>query len=249
MAQILEYIKIALMNIRSNKGRSFLTMLGIIIGISSVILIYTVGNGVKSSVNGSLDDMIGNDEGIEITMDYEDMQAIMAEVDHVTAVFDYFVTLDTITNRRGSFEAYIYQGPPGMEKFNNVPICRGRYFTEDEYLSAARVCIMTEKSARALFGTTDVIGMNLDINLFGIPMNVEIIGIWQDENVSSVITALAVNSGQETLSIEIPDSIYEELFGYKMEYYGIYVVSDSPVNANQVAEDTLKVLELRHNCR
>lgn len=39
MARVLEYIKIALMNIRSNKARSFLTMLGIIIGISSVILI------------------------------------------------------------------------------------------------------------------------------------------------------------------------------------------------------------------
>ncbi len=259
MAQILEYIKIALMNIRSNKGRSFLTMLGIIIGISSVILIYTVGNGVKGSVNGSLDNMIGsqiyfsanrgNDEGIEITMDYEDMQAIMAEVDHVTGVFDYFITLDTITNRRGSFEAYIYQGTPGMEKYTNDPICKGRYFTEDEYLSAARVCIMTEKSARALFGTTDVIGMNLDINLFGVPMSMEIIGIRQDANVGSVITALSGDSDQATLSIEVPDSIYEELFGYKMEYYGIYVVSDSAVNANQVAEDTLKVLELRHDCR
>ena len=39
MARIIEYIKIALMNIRGNKARSFLTMLGIIIGISSVILI------------------------------------------------------------------------------------------------------------------------------------------------------------------------------------------------------------------
>ena len=43
MSKIWEYIKIALMNIRSNKGRSFLTMLGIIIGISSVILIVSTG--------------------------------------------------------------------------------------------------------------------------------------------------------------------------------------------------------------
>ena len=50
MAQILEYLKIAFMNIKMNKGRSFLTMLGIIIGISSVILIITVGNGVKNPI-------------------------------------------------------------------------------------------------------------------------------------------------------------------------------------------------------
>ena len=54
MSQVWEYIKIALMNIRSNKGRSVLTMLGIIIGISSVIMIISVGNGIKSEVNGEL---------------------------------------------------------------------------------------------------------------------------------------------------------------------------------------------------
>ena len=42
MTQVWEYIKIALMNIRSNKGRSILTMLGIIIGISSVIMIISM---------------------------------------------------------------------------------------------------------------------------------------------------------------------------------------------------------------
>ena len=47
MAQAWEYIKIALMNIKSNKGRSILTMLGIIIGITSVIMIISMCDGVK----------------------------------------------------------------------------------------------------------------------------------------------------------------------------------------------------------
>ena len=59
MAQIWEYIKIALMNIKSNKGRSILTMLGIIIGIASVIMIISIGNGVRSSVNEELENMGG----------------------------------------------------------------------------------------------------------------------------------------------------------------------------------------------
>ena len=54
MAQILEYIKIALMNIKSNKGRSILTMLGIIIGISSVIMIISIGNGMRGQINNEL---------------------------------------------------------------------------------------------------------------------------------------------------------------------------------------------------
>ena len=59
MGQFAEYIKMAFKNIKSNKGRSFLTMLGIIIGISSVIMIISVGNGVSGSVSSQLND-IGN---------------------------------------------------------------------------------------------------------------------------------------------------------------------------------------------
>ena len=44
MTQLFEYIKMAVKNIRANKGRSILTMLGIIIGIAAVIAIETVGN-------------------------------------------------------------------------------------------------------------------------------------------------------------------------------------------------------------
>ena len=50
MGQFLEYVKMALGNIRSNKGRSFLTMLGIIIGITSVVTIVSIGNGLKKDV-------------------------------------------------------------------------------------------------------------------------------------------------------------------------------------------------------
>ena len=55
MGQTFEYLKMALQNIRANKGRSLLTMLGIIIGISSVITIMSVGAGFKNEMNKQLD--------------------------------------------------------------------------------------------------------------------------------------------------------------------------------------------------
>lgn len=93
MSQVWEYIKIALMNIRSNKGRSVLTMLGIIIGISSVIMIISVGNGIKSEVNGELNDMAGGQVAIytdmqqnqeeQVFFSEEDFDAIQEKVAHV----------------------------------------------------------------------------------------------------------------------------------------------------------------------
>ena len=59
MSQIWEYTKIAIKNIKSNKGRSVLTMLGIIIGISSVIMVMSVGNGVKKQMGEELNNIGG----------------------------------------------------------------------------------------------------------------------------------------------------------------------------------------------
>ena len=94
MAQIWEYIKIALMNIKSNKGRSVLTMLGIIIGISSVIMVISIGTGVRTQVNSELEGLGGGllvfyvdstRKNTTVTFDQADMDAIQAQIDHVKA--------------------------------------------------------------------------------------------------------------------------------------------------------------------
>ena len=81
MAQLKEYVKLALMNIRSNKVRTFLTMLGIIIGVSSVILIISVGNGIKASINGTLSDIAGGQIYIYSEQGSEDKEYIEFSLD------------------------------------------------------------------------------------------------------------------------------------------------------------------------
>lgn len=89
MAQIWEYIKIALMNIKSNKGRSILTMLGIIIGISSVIMVISIGNGVRGQVNSELEGLAGGQiafyvdstrKDTTVAFDQTDFDAIQANI-------------------------------------------------------------------------------------------------------------------------------------------------------------------------
>ena len=63
----MEYIKSAFASIMENKARSFLTMLGIIIGIGSVITILAVGNGLKHTVGGELNEIQSG--GITILID------------------------------------------------------------------------------------------------------------------------------------------------------------------------------------
>lgn len=254
MAQIWEYIKIALMNIKSNKGRSFLTMLGIIIGISSVIMIISIGNGVKGGINNELNSMAGgqiylysygnNDEGISVEFTDEDIQAILEKVPHVKAVTPSWGFQGTASGRKGVFGASASFGMPGLEYANNDPIIKGRYFNESDYYSAKKVCVITESSARLLFGTTNVVGMTMDFSLYGSTQEFTIIGIRQD-NASMLSGMMTANS----VSMEAPLSVISSTYGFYITNNDILIISDGPEHATQVARDSVRLMENRHDVR
>lgn len=138
MSQVWEYIKIALMNIRSNKGRSVLTMLGIIIGISSVIMIISVGNGIKSEVNGELNDMAGGQVAIytdmqqnqeeQVFFSEEDFDAIQEKVAHVKSVTPVYNVYGSTSTRKGSFDIMLSCGTAGLKDYSKDPIIKGHFF-------------------------------------------------------------------------------------------------------------------------
>ena len=96
MGQIWEYVKIALMNIKSNKGRSILTMLGIIIGISSVIMLISIGNSMKGKINQEMNDMAGgqvylyvnqrDSDGDYLSFSEDDFEMLKEKIPHVIGV-------------------------------------------------------------------------------------------------------------------------------------------------------------------
>ncbi len=253
MAQVLEYIKIALMNIRSNKGRSFLTMLGIIIGISSVIMIISIGNGVKGGINSELNAIVGgqiyvysdgqNDEGISVEFTDEDIDALQTKVANVKAVTPRWTLSGTATGRKGIYTASMSLGMPGLEYVSSDPIIAGRYFNENDYYSANRVCVVTEASARTMFGTTNVVGMTFDFTIYGSTQEFTIIGIRKD-NASVLVTV----SGTETVSIEAPLSTMKEA-GFEIVNDALLIISDGAENASQVAADAVRLMENRHDVR
>lgn len=253
MAQILEYVKIALMNIRSNKGRSFLTMLGIIIGISSVIMIISIGNGVRGGINSELNAMAGgqiyvysdgqNDEGISVEFTDEDIDALQTKVANVKAVTPRWTLSGTATGRKGIYTASMSLGMPGLEYVSSDPIIAGRYFNENDYYSANKVCVVTEASARAMFGTTNVVGMTFDFTMYGSTQEFTIIGIRKD-NASVLVTV----AGTETVSIEAPLSAIREA-GFEIVNDALLIISDGAENASQVAADSVKLMENRHDVR
>lgn len=127
MGQLFEYIKMALSNIKMNKGRSFLTMLGIIIGVSSVILIMSIGNGAKSEMENELTSVAGgqiyiyansNLDGEIPTVTAEDRDALrkLPGVKGVSSMAGSI--LNNVKTGKGNFEAVVDYYGPGLRVFH-----------------------------------------------------------------------------------------------------------------------------------
>lgn len=255
MSRLWEYLKIAVMNLKSNKGRSILTMLGIIIGISSVIMVISIGNGVTDQVNGELNALAGgqlylgidsnlNEDMIEFTN--EDFDAIEEKIPHVKGVTpQYSIWGVSAIGRKGTFDATVSAGTESMEFVNSNKIIRGHYFTEGDYYAANKVCVISETDAIKLFGTTDVIGMDIEITLYGISQDMTIVGI-REAPASSMLGF----TDTSRIAVEMPISTLGGAYGFYVEGFdGFYIVADSAEYANDVAKKALSLMEGRYDVR
>ena len=257
MTQIFEYIKIALMNIRNNKGRSILTMLGIIIGISSVIMIISIGNGMRQEINSELNSIAGGQialytnssvEGNDVSFTEEDFDLIKEKVDHVKGVTANYSVWGSVNAKKGHFEAVVTAGNEALQYIAATePIVKGRYFNEVEALNGSKVCVISEASAKMLFGTTDVVGMSLEITVWNYTQELKIIGVRAD-NQSTLINMLGGDGGY--VSAEIPMSTLASCFGFFTEEFDqFYILAEKPEYSAQVAEDSMRLMELKHKVR
>lgn len=254
MSQLWEYIKIALMNIKSNRGRSILTMLGIIIGIASVIMVISIGSGVSDEMNTELNAMAGgqvylyvnsNTNDQNIAMNEEDFEAIQDKVDHVVGVTpDYTWYGGMVSGQKGNFDAFVEAGNQNLEYIYKRDIIKGKYFTAADNDAANRVCVISESGARKLFGTTNVIGMTINLTLYDVTQELRVVGVRADD------TAALLNTSNGDVSIELPINMLSAAYGFYLEDFdSVMIISEGNEYCSQVAADAIRVVETRHNIR
>ncbi len=253
MTQIKEYVKIAIMNIKANRGRSILTMLGIIIGISSVIMVMSIGTGVKNGINSELDGIAGGQ--IQVYIDttrkdstarftLEDVDAIVEKVENVKGATPVMNSWGTAEGPKGTSDILFSGGTIGLQYDGSTPIVKGRYFTQNEYDAGEPVCVINESSARLLFGTTDVVGMTFDATSFGMTQEMKIVGIRGDSQ-SNIVSMLG---GGGYIEAATPLSVLVNKYGFLAdELSSILIFANKAENSTQIAKDTKTLLENRHH--
>ena len=254
MGNIAEYIKMAFKNITANKGRSFLTMLGIIIGISSVIMVMEVGDGTANAMNAEVqdlgtgqinvycgDDAVNADEWITP----EDVEAIKEKIQGVEGATPNDSASGTTATGKGEFSLSLSGGTEDLQKSMNFNMKRGSYFTAADVEEGNRVCVLTDSDAKRLFGSDDVIGMDIEVDIGGISGSYRIVGVTQQKENTSFISYTYEGM---PVSLDVPYTSFSNFGWESNSFYSITVFSNDKASGEEVSRDIIHTLETRHQC-
>jgi len=178
MSRLLFYLKEAITDLKNNKGRSFLTSLGIIIGVYSVILLLSLGEGLKIYIEKQFDSLGTNlifiipgklegarsqnsaVGGAKFTYtDYQKLQRGLPEALVVPASLKNA----NVTNRQETLSTSLVGSTQGVATIYNLRTQSGRFFSRSEELSGRKVAVIGSKVASDLF-SGDPVGESVDIN-------------------------------------------------------------------------------------
>lgn len=185
---LLENIKEALRNLSSNRMRSLLTMLGIIIGITAVITITTIGASIKSTLNATFNSITGKTLEVYVDAYYPETDEEwenweypdMDEDDYISQeMIDELVNLYPETVIGASVSSWVGDGQiyESQDKYANVTlmgctkeyidsmkldIFRGRNLTAKDNNSKKKVCLVSDTMVSYYFGDEDPIGKQIE---------------------------------------------------------------------------------------
>ena len=191
--------KIAIRAIAANKMRSFLTALGIIIGIASVITMLAIGQGSKASIKANIAEMGSNmimiqpgadmrggvrqDASSMETLKQTDYQAIKDECNYISAISPTVSSNGQWINGNNNTQSSIYGVNQDYLTIRQLKIADGEMFTDTDIKAAAKVCILGQTVVDYLFPNgSDPIGRVIRFN--SIPFRV--IGVLQKKGYNSM---------------------------------------------------------------
>lgn len=197
----MDFFKSACRIMSANKGRTFLTTLGVVIGIAAVIIVYSAGESISRLVIGQVSsfgtDIIQTEikvptgkkgqagemesasalvSGVQITtLKLSDMDAV-SKSRNIKAAYAGLMGQEIVSYQNESRKAYLFGTSADYVKIDQGQVDEGRFFSEEEDRGLAQVAIIGSKIRDKLFGQTNPIGQRLTIRR----EKFEVIGVMEE---------------------------------------------------------------------
>ena len=256
-----ETITMALDTLRTNKMRSGLTILGIVIGVMTVIVISSVVNGLNSSVQGVIESLgsnvlfifrfpvFGQRPTTEMLsrkqMTYEDAVAIR-ELPHVVAVSPELRFQDQTNQFRNGTTAIRGNGrsmqntilagnTPEKKDVSELEMLRGRFFNESDQERFANVVVIGYDTADQLFGVDNAVGQEVIVG----GMTFTVVGVADKKK-----SAFGGGKNAEDNMAYFPVTTFHKLHPEQLDYW-ITLKYDDPKNLSLVQDEVTELLRRR----
>ena len=249
-----ECIKMAFEGMLSNKLRTFLTMLGIIIGVGAVIAMVSLDLGMQEKVKENISSMgsnllivmsggrtangqrIASGSGAHLT--YDDAKAIEKNVDGIKYVAPGVQSSYQLVAGNQNWNTQVQGMTPNIIDIRNYTIKTGRMYTEKELTSRDRVCVIGQTVADNLFPEGDPVGKTVRIN----KAPFRVVGVLNSK-------------GQSSMGQDQDDVVFVPLTTAMQRLMGITYIRNITIqceNENtieQVQSDVVTLLRQRHKIR
>ncbi len=251
-------IQTALGNLRANKLRSLLTMLGVIIGVGAVIIMVAIVQGASERVTSEFSGLGSNLMIIFYQLDPKDRNTTTRRIDAMKMDDVRAILSECSLVKSLSAELPINQGPnqgstfiakyrdketeinpngvqPDYERLRNVKVARGRFISEDDLTSWAKVCVIGDKVRAELFKDEDPMGREVQVN-----------------GVSLTVVGIMEKKGR-SLDGDADKNVYVPLTTVQKRYIGrelvgvIWAEPKDPKRINEAMEQVWQLLMRRYD--
>ncbi len=265
---LFENIRLAVAGLLANKMRALLTMLGIIIGIGSVIAITSVGDAMTNVVSSEMQNMGGNNIAVQVYRRDTSGAWIYGTEDLLTdeMIEDYrakysssilgIAMSDTVGN--GTIEHRHEENKVSVMGVNDeyatgatgqqVDLARGRFVNESDLQRGRTVAVIAESLAEKLFGAQDPIGKDIKVDLTGLVngrKTFTVIGTYREQ-----ASSFLMGSAGETTTVYIPLTTGYSMQGTNPEGYTyFYVAAAGDIDYQAFAQETADYFNDRYYAR
>ena len=258
-----EFLRLAWESIVGNKMRSLLTMLGIIIGVASVIIMISISAGTSASIEERITGlgsnlvyvssafsrmgarmgavvMGGESEGGLV---FDDANAIAEEVNGVAAVVVEQSSSETVKVGSVVLDGVTIVGStPGFPSVREIKIKDGRYFNEQEVDRKQKVAVLGYEIAQELFGDADPIGQTVTVG----DAKLTVIGVFAERGmVSGVDFDSQLYTPITVVFQKFTPSMFARIMGNRVRM--IYVKIENLEEMDKVIEQISLLLAKRHD--
>ncbi|MBK9926191.1 MAG: ABC transporter permease [Anaerolineales bacterium] len=243
-----ENFKIALRALRANKMRSVLTMLGIVIGVATVVALLSIGQGATASITSSIQNngsnlltispgrQQGGGAGLGQSRQtsylyYSDYQLIQRSLtENISALAPSYQSSYTVKYGSESFSVNVSGVVEDHQEANSYEVAQGRFITDGDNKSQSLVAVLGSETATDLFGGLAPIGKTISIN----GVKFDVVGVLESKGSSGL-----GGSADDVIFIPL-DTGYNKLFGATATYNDKKIVNRISVSVTTTeAMDTV----------